>query len=627
MSRSKACDEFLSVLEGKLHFDVKQLAFCTHYSWFGVAKRDRLGIEQVFLFYNRCPTLLSPNLLTIRTDGPEGGSEWQKTRTNSPLCIEETDGRGFTGRMAFADSDILYYSVSLADGCDATAVCAKVLLPASDPALARNVCFDASAHRLTIETRAPRTDGRDPDPTHPLTICLVVPKAFSQTRVIADGVSVENPAEISTSGALVVTFTASRELLDGEQTFVLGIGEGPTADKIGERVRRIHAPRFDAALKSSTDWLSKALDKFGFDGVSKQHRIHYAKAAHEILCNTKSPRGQISRHAAFPSRGTYCAHYLWDSCFVSRGAAQFNERLAEDFLLALCENQEADGKIPQFVCATWNRPGASQPPLIAWAAWNLYERFGNDQLLRDVYGPVSRSIEWWFSQRDEDGDGLAEYSDRFESGWDDSPRFDDGRIAGVDLNSYLNREMRLLAKMAQILGKGSEAVVWERRAEEHGKLIYARLYDSEDRVFYDRLVGEDRLHRVLTPASFMPLWCGVKLPGGLAAEMINRYLINPKHFFGSRPFPTVAYSDRRFEPEQWWRGPVWPNIAWAMTEVLRMHGFERERKEAVRRLLDMMTHGGELGELYSASTGHPLGAAGYGWTCAVFMELCTSVST
>lgn len=625
MSSSKACDEFLGVLGGKLHFDIRQLAFCTHYSWFGVVKKERLGIEQVFLFYNRCPALLSPNLLTFHVDGPLGGSEWQKTRTNSPLCIEESDGHGFTGKMAFADSDILFYSASLDRDCSATAVHARFLLPASDPPLERIVRFDASSCRLIIETRAPRTDDRDPDASHPLTICLIVPKAFSEARAIVDGTEQGDIAKFTTAGALVFTFTAPRDGLDGEQTFVLGIGEGPTADKIGDRLSRIHAPRFDAALDSSAHWLSNALDKFSLEGVPKQHRLHYTKAVYELLSNTKAPRGQIGRHAAFPSRGTYCAHYLWDSCFVSRGVGLFNERLAEDFLLALCENQESDGKIPQFVCATWNRPGSSQPPLIAWAAWHLYERFGNCQLLRDIYEPASRFVEWWFSQRDEDGDGLAEYLDRFESGWDDSPRFDDGRIAGVDLNSYLNREMRLLAKIAPLLARDREAVEWKRRAEEHAKLIYAKFYDPEDHVFYDRLIGEDRLHKVLTPASFMPLWCEVKLPPGLAADMIYRYLINPKHFFGSRPFPTVAYSDRRFEPEQWWRGPVWLNIAWAMTEVLRIHGFERERKEAVRRLLDMMVHGGDLAELYTASTGRPLGAAGYGWTCGVFMQLCTAV--
>jgi len=622
---SDGCKQFLDVLGGKLHFDIRQLAFCTHYSWFGVVKKERLGIEQVYLFYNRNPALLSPNLLTFHIDGAQGGSEWQKTRVNSPLQVDESDGHGFTGRMAFADSDIVYYSASLEESSSATAVRAKFLLPASDPPIERRVRFDPDSCRLTIESRAPRTDDRDPDPTHPLTLCLIVPKAFSEIHAIADGAEHGDPSGINTSGPLVLSLTARRESFGGEeQTFVLGIGEGPTADKIEDRVSRIHAPRFETAVAASNNWLDKALDKLSFERVHKQHRLAYARSVYELICNTKTPRGQISRHAAFPSRGTYCCHFLWDSCFVSHGVGQFNERLAEDFLLALCENQESDGKIPHFICTTWNRPGASQPPLIAWAAWHLYELYGNDQLLRDVYGPVARSIEWWFSRRDEDGDGLVEYLDGLESGWDDSPRFDDGRVAGIDLNSYLNREMRLLAKMAPILAKDREATEWERRADAHARLIYAKLFDPEDGVFYDRLVGEDRLHKVLTPASFMPLWCGVRLPAGLASEMIARYLINPKHFFGSRPFPSVAYSDRRFDAEQWWRGPVWPNIAWVMTEVLRIHGFERERKEAVRRLLDMMTRSDDLGELYSASTGRPLGATALGWTCAVFMELCRS---
>lgn len=616
----------MNALDGKLHFDLKGLAFCTQYSWFGVVKKERLGIEQAHLFYNRRSALLSPNLLTFHIDGPEGGSEWQKKRTNSALSVTEDDGRGFNGRMAFLDSDILCYSASLDENSDATGVRATLLLPASDPALERRVRCDSSGRRLTIETRMPRTDARDPAPSHPLTLCLIVPEAFADPRVIVDGSEVAEASgggEIVTSGPLVVNFAAEREAFArGEQVFVLGIGEGPTADKIEARMLGVHSPSSDSALSASCGWLARGLDQFSFVGVPKQFRLHYAKAVYQILSNTKAPRGQISRHAAFPSRGSYCCHFLWDSCFLSRGSAQFNERLAEDALLALTENQEEDGKIPQFICVTWNRSGASQPPLIAWAAWNLYERSGNTQLLRDVYGPVARNVEWWFEKRDDDEDGLVEYLDGLESGWDDSPRFDDGRIAGVDLNSYLNREMRLLAKMAPILAKDSEAVEWQRRADEHGKLIYSRLFDIEDRMFYDRSVAEDRLHKVLTPASFMPLWCEVKLPSGLAAEMIAKYLTNPKHFFGARPFPCVAYSDRRYESEQWWRGPVWPSIAWVMTEVLRMNGFERERKEAVRRLLDMMTRSEDLSELYSSATGKPLGATALGWTCAMFMEMC-----
>ena len=213
-----------------------------------------------------------------------------------------------------------------------------------------------------------------------------------------------------------------------------------------------------------------------------------------------------------------------------------------------------------------------------------------------------------------------EYSDPLESGWDDSPRFDKGRIAGVDLNAYLNREMRILAKMAPLVGKDAEAEIWEKRAAEHGKRMMERLFDRDDGIFYDRLVAEDKFHKVLTPASFTPLWAEVKVPKEIAHEMIAKCLVNPKHFFGSYPFPVVAYSDPNYSPDRWWRGPVWMNIAWVMTEVLRMYGFEKERKEAISRLTGTILRGDQPNELYSSADGKPRGCTGYCWTSAVFID-------
>ena len=617
-------EQLLDILSGKLKFDSACLSFCTHYSWFGVAKKDRLGIEELCLSYNRHAAVLSPNLLTFRIEHPEGGSERQAERADLPLQIEESDGQGFRGRITFTDCDILCYSASLDEDSTASEVRATLLLPTTEPKLERRARFDDTTQRLTIETRVPRTDDRDPDPDHPLTCCVIVPDAFSMAGVIADGrkVGLSGGGTVRTDGPLVVNFTApAGHLRDCEQTFVVGIGEGPAADKIEGRVSGLRRMDSESALAASKEWLSKALDAFAFEGVPKRLRLGYAKSAYHILCNTKSARGQIGRPALFPSRGRYCTHYLWDTCFTNLGVSHFNERLANDFLMALCENQEADGKIPQFVCATWNRPDESQPPLIAWSAWRLYEQYGNKELLRDVYEPLCRMVDWWFEKRDQDGDGLVEYQHRLESGWDDSPRWDKGRVAAVDLNAYLNREMRLLAKMAPVLARDSEAGVWEKRAAEHAALICARLLDREHQVFYDRLVDEDRLHKVLTPASFAPLWTEMPMPRGTAHEMIVKYLINPKFFFGSRPFPVVAYNDPNYQSDKWWRGPVWPNIAWTMTEVLRMYGFEQEHKAAVKRLVDMMLQGGEPNELYSSTTGKPLGAPGLGWGCGVFMEM------
>lgn len=616
--------EFLDTIGKSLHFDEAPLSFCTQYSWYGVVKKDRLGIEGLYLTYNRIAAQLSPNFLTFRVERPGGGSERQRDRTDLPLSIEESDSKGFSGTLAFLQDDLLCYHASIDQESNVAYVRATLLLPETKPSFEREVTYKASERRLIIETRTPRTDGRDPDPDHPLTVCVNVPEAFTRVSFISEGQDAsgtEGEFSVKTDGAVVITFTASGKDFAGVQTFVVGIGEGETASRIASRMAALGDVSPHTSSRASMGWLTKALDKFSFDGIPQNLRQHYAKAAYQILSNTKTPRGKIHRYAVFPSRGRYTAHYLWDACFTNLGVEQFNERLAADFLLALCENQEEDGKMPQFISATWNRPGESQPPLITWSAWRLYEKFGNKEFIRDVYGPLCKMVDWWFTNRDQDGDGVVEYCAPLESGWDDSPRWDKGRVAAVELNSFLNREVRLLAKMAALLAKPDDEQKWNQKAGDHAKRMYNRLFDPEDGVFYDRLVSEDRLWKVLTPASFMPLWTGVPLSRELSYEMIAKYLINPKHFFGSRPFPVVAYSDKHYQPNKWWRGPVWPNIAWAMCEALRINGFENERREAIRRLIEMMTKSDELNELYSSSTGEPLGAPGLCWGNAVFMEL------
>ncbi len=211
--------------------------------------------------------------------------------------------------------------------------------------------------------------------------------------------------------------------------------------------------------------------------------------------------------------------------------------------------------------------------------------------------------------------------DAIESGWEDSPRFDKGRIAAVDLNSYLNREMQVLVQMASMLDREDEAAAWQERVEAHTDKMRARLFDREDGVFYDRLVQPDRPLRLLTPACFTPLWAWVKVSQEVADEMIIRYLVNPKHFFGSRPFPTVAYSDPSFQPNKGWRGPVWPAVAWMMIEILRLHGFQREHDEAVKRVVHIMQEYDVPNEYYSSATGQPLGRPAFSPSCAVLMDL------
>ena len=606
---------FLDTLGGKLHFS-PNLDLCPHYSWFGVSKQNKLGIEHVRLYYNRASPLISSEFLTFEVSRGSDVSVKTRTRADLPLEIQEQGEYGFSGVISFADMDIVCYHAKINPRAGATGVRATMSIPASKPKFKRCVRYDPNTRVLTLETRLPKVDVRDPDPNHPFAICMIVPEAFGQPA---------GPIVSDTDEAVQITFSARADTLTSEQTFIVGIGEGQTAKEIESRVRRVARITSKDSRAASRRWLAKSLDKFTFKGIPENLRLHYAKAIYQILSNTKAPRGRLKHPANYPARNVYATQFLWDACFASIAVAQFNQELAEGYLLNICENQEPDGKMPSFVCATWNRPGTSQPPLLGWAAWRLYEQFGNKKHISEMYGPLGRMADWWFKNRDQDKNGVVEFGDRFESGWDDSPRFDKGRIEAVELNSYLNREMRILAKMAKVLKKPEDAEQWTLRAAEHAARVTATLFDPESGVYYARLVEQKSLHKILTPASFTPLWARLPIPEKTARSMIERYLLDPNRFFGQYPFPTVAYNEPTYKPDSWWRGPVWMNVAWIMVEALDAYGYEKEAEEATSRLLDMMTRSDELYELYSSADGRPKGCPGYGWTSAVFMDLAKKV--
>lgn len=348
----------------------------------------------------------------------------------------------------------------------------------------------------------------------------------------------------------------------------------------------------------------------------------YAKAGGALLQNSCRAGGRL-RHgvASFPSRGTYPCHYFWDSMFQNLGLIHVNPNLARDALLLLIENIEPDGKVPHFICTTWNRPGSSQSPLLGWGVWNYIVATGDQVLARRALPALERNIEWWLSIRDPRGTGLAECADPFEI-WDDTPRLDHGPIHPVDINAYLAIQMKVCAKLAVSQGDSAKATLWRQRYQSHIARLHDRLYCSRDNLYYDRVAGSDELLRLKTPASFMPLLL-MDLPLGMERrkDMIRRYLLSPRFFYGAVPFPVVAYDELTYQPDKWWRGPMWPPISCLMLEVLQRNGFDAEHHAAVAKLHASLLADGEFHELFHSQTGAGLGATEQGWTAGIYIHL------
>ena len=354
-------------------------------------------------------------------------------------------------------------------------------------------------------------------------------------------------------------------------------------------------------------------------------RHTFLTAVSGLLMNLTKAPGNLSRCvSAFPSRGGYPAHFMWDSAFQNLAYEQMHAEIAADALLQLAYAVRPDGKIPQFLCSTWARPHHAQPALLGWAAKRYVEHVGarkaGSAFIRTMASTLAKNNEWWLTQRITKF-GLICCPHGLETGQDDSPRFDDGPVLAVDMNSYLLSQMRAAAYFCRLAEDSAGAADWEARADAFAARMVACLYDEEKNLFFDADPATGERRTLVTLSSLIPLWAGVPLPEEKIRAMIEGYLLNADYFFGKIPFPCVAYCEPVYEPAHWWRGPTWMPAAWLMLETLDKYGYASRRTEAARRLYRIMKEDGVLHELFDSAAGKGLGCDEQGWTAAIFIRL------
>jgi len=148
-----------------------------------------------------------------------------------------------------------------------------------------------------------------------------------------------------------------------------------------------------------------------------------------------------------------------------------------------------------------------------------------------------------------------------------------------------------------------ELRAWREKAETLSRNMVRGLYESDDGLFYDVHIDDGSFHRVRTPACFLPLWAGVPLDSTRVKRMIEGWLLNAEAFFGEYPFPTVAYNEATYTPRFYWRGPVWLNPAYFMTDILYQYGYSDEAMAARDRPLNMVIDKDHIYEYYNSKTG------------------------
>jgi hypothetical protein len=285
--------------------------------------------------------------------------------------------------------------------------------------------------------------------------------------------------------------------------------------------------------------------------------------------------------------------------------------------------QKDDGQLP---CSVKDGgPGFGQIQMvvpIAATAWELAQRWGDEELLRKAYTACGKWDAWLRRYRNTRGTGLCEGFCTYDTGMDNSPRWRgvpnrcpdaDARkcpdAPGVprlcpDLSATVYGGRVALAAMAKALGKAGEAERWTADAETIRRLIVERLYDPEDGAFYD-LDSENHFVKVRSTATLRVLGEHVVDPA-LFATIWEKQVHNPAAFWAPYPFPSAALNDPTFVrpiPRNSWGGASQALTALRAPRWMEHYGKAAELGYVMQRWMEALLRAGEFRQQMDPVTG------------------------
>jgi len=423
------------------------------------------------------------------------------------------------------------------------------------------------------------------------------------------------------------------------------------------------------------------------------------QAAAEVLRANDRGRRTVAAPALYPHQ------WSWDAAFVAIGWATISVPRALEEMRHLLHGQWATGMIPHIVFTPepgyfpgpdrWRTAGVAQAPsdvptsgicqpaihsLALFVIGEQARRNGGTDaelfraFLAETFDGWLAWHRWLETTRSTHPTGLVEIHHPWESGMDNSPRWDapcaridvgtmapyeredvrhvagaDERPADADYDRYLwlveqlvsvgyddaaarstvdfrvgdvfftathAMSAGLLAELGDGIGRGAEAgelrAMAARARDAVGRTADPATGRARD---YDMLAGE--WLDSATVGGFAPLVCGAD---AATYDALVEQLLGPSwcgHPALAHPVPpTVTPDSAAFVSRTYWRGPQWPVLVWLLTWALRHHG-RPEAAEAIGRAGRDQLGDLTFAEYYDSLSGQALGSQNQSWTAAV----------
>lgn len=365
-----------------------------------------------------------------------------------------------------------------------------------------------------------------------------------------------------------------------------------------------------------------------------------------------------------PTRGDQVQR-LWDSCLHAIANLRFDAEQSRDELRSLLLHQEESGPdygmLPHSVhwkgdgSELWGRRWAARitgPPAIAIAVQRIRQASPHNAFVEETYPQLKLYYDWLAARRDFDNDGLVSAIHPWETGWDDSPRFDQPlglleppsdlqleraqhellrslrdaandveaitlanlfNVEEVSFNVLYLRSLEAMAGFATELGQPADAERWTARAAVVRTALRDRCWDSGRRLFFDLAGADDHPLTLPTPVAFVP-WLGAvpdEDQSGKLEEQLDERPFRPEY-----PLPTVALDHPLANPSRRWRGATCLPINWLVAHGLQAAGL-RVRAESLTERSAWVVGLSGFAEAFHPTTGHPVGPPERTWTALV----------
>lgn len=363
-----------------------------------------------------------------------------------------------------------------------------------------------------------------------------------------------------------------------------------------------------------------------------------------ILEKIQPPVDPMLQSWIVPGGPYYKGQWIWDTMFVVDllSILPGREKLIRDIFQNYWDfqdrwNKEApDYARDMITVAIKTAPQEvrqfSQIPILAWGVERVYQRNGDNELLKQCLGRLERFHDWYWRERDLHNNGLitlGAYTGKLQHAkWE---TFDyECNMDGMKMTAHPTRKgpkegtwyadicvpgntaylimgERSLVRLAELAGDKKMAARRQKRIEKGVNGMRDHMWDEKAGTFLS--VKRDTLEKipVATIGSWIPLTAGVPTPA--MAQRMAEVLASPA-WMTPLPVPTVDRTDARWKSSAFWRGDVWPSTNYQIAGGLAAYGHKELAADIADKTIANAIKNG-ISEHYDSVTGKPLGVPDY----------------